>query len=110
MIPHSEWKWYGYAGHLCVGSRCAYHLSTRIGKYLVSTVGHYLPNPKTGVMETIGSGEAYFETQVFNCGGEEETGDPIILSYDTVDGKRYAKSIDAERGHYEFCQKYAEAQ
>ena len=70
MVPKSEWVWYGYPGHLCVGRRCAYHLSTRIGSYLVSTVGAYYPLG-SGKMETIGGGEAdYFETMVFHCEGE----------------------------------------
>lgn len=108
MQSRSGWKWYGYAGHLTVGKRCAYHLCTRVGGFLISTVGHYLPRG-SDKMEPIGAGaEALFETFVFRCEGEAEGGDPIIPSFEEIDGERYAQSIDAERGHYHFCEKYAE--
>lgn len=100
-------KWYGYAGHFIGGKNCAYHLSTRIGKHLISTVGHYLPKSSDGVMVPIGAGEnANFETYVFDCEGEDESGDPIIPSFTEIDGERYAKSIDAENGHYRYLAKY----
>lgn len=108
MIPRSEWKWYGYAGHLIVSARCAYHLCTRIGDYLVSTVGDYRPDGKK--RETIGAGDAaFFETYVFKCGGEGSSGDPIVADLSEIDGERYAESIEAERGHYRYCEKYANA-
>jgi hypothetical protein len=37
------WKWFGHAGHLCVGQWCRYHLCTLVGEYLISTVGEYWP-------------------------------------------------------------------
>lgn len=39
----SKWKWFGNAGHLIVGQWCRFHLCTKVGKYLVSTVGEYWP-------------------------------------------------------------------
>lgn len=45
MQAHESWKWYGYAGHLIVAARCAYHLCTRVGDVLVSTVGDYDRRP-----------------------------------------------------------------
>lgn len=100
-----KWKWYGYAGHLCIGRSCAYHLQTRIGKFLISTVGDYRPH---GDPEAIGSNpNYYFETMVFPCKGELKSGDPNILSWQSIDGERYAESIDAERGHHRYCKKYA---
>lgn len=105
-IPESEWKWYGYAGHFIGGKSCAYHLSTRIGGYLVSTVGDYYSH--NGVRTTLGaSKDSWFETMVFPCAGEEPTGDPIINDWSSIDGERYAESLDAENGHYRYCKKYA---
>lgn len=44
MVERSEWKWFGHAAHLIVGSDCRFHLATAInGEYLVSTVGEYVP-------------------------------------------------------------------
>lgn len=105
MESAEGWKWYGYAGHLCVSRRCAYHLCTRIGDYLISTVGAYYPFG-SDKMETIGGGrEDFYETFVFKCEGDDNNGDPIITT-DEIDTKRYAKSIEAEEGHYAFCWKY----
>lgn len=107
-IPESKWKWYGYSGHFIGGSQCAYHLATRIGKFLVSTVGDYRPRSEGGKKVQIGAGDdAFYETYVFACDGEEDTGDPIIPDFTEIDGERYAESIDAERGHYRYCEKYA---
>ena len=39
----SEWIWMGHAGHLCVASRCRFHLNTYVNGYIVSTVGEYWP-------------------------------------------------------------------
>ena len=105
LHSHESWMWYGYAGHLIVASRCAYHLCTRVGDKLVSTVGGLLPRHDSTAMERIGAGENdYFETYVFNLTGEDG-GDPII-DYSEIDGRRYADSRSAEIGHYEFCWKY----
>ncbi len=107
MAHRSKWKWFGYAGHLCVGKRCAFHLSTHVGHFLVSTVGHYIPG-NADRMEPIGSGEqSLFETMVFPCNDAEIGADPNILSWESVDGERYATSVDAERGHYMFCEKWS---
>lgn len=105
-VPKSEWVWYGYAGHLCVGRRCAYHMATRIGGFLVSTVGHFLPDGKT--MEHIGGPDDFFETFVFRCDGETADGDPNLTSLEEVFTRRYAKSIDAERGHRQICDEFAD--
>lgn len=40
----TDWKWFGNAGHLIVGSWCRFHLCTQIGEYMVSTVGEYWPD------------------------------------------------------------------
>lgn len=104
-ISESEWKWYGYGGHLCVSSFCAYHLATRIGGFLISTIGDYRPRGKE--RETIGAGpDSFFETFVFRCDGETKDGNPDS-DLSEIDSERYATSIEAERGHYRYCKKYA---
>lgn len=107
MTSRAGWKWYGYAGHLCVGKRCAFHLATRIGGFLISTVGDYYP-PNSSRRETIGCGtDDFFETFVFHCQGDDKNGNPIIDPSE-IDGERYADSNAAENGHYRYCEKYAE--
>lgn len=102
---HESWKWYGYAGHLIVSRRCAFHLTTRVGKYLVSTVGAYYQS-LDDKMTTIGSGkDEYYETMVFNCDGEDG-GNPVVNDYCELYGRRYSTSVRAELGHYELCWEY----
>lgn len=107
-IPESKWVWYGYAGHLAVGARCAFHMSTRIGNYLISTVGHYIPKGKeTTQIESIGSGNSdYFETMIFPCSGEDKYGNPII-ELNELYCRRYSNSREAEANHRKVCKEYA---
>jgi len=37
--PKDEWEWFGHAGHFICGHMCRFHLCTRVGGYLISTVG-----------------------------------------------------------------------
>jgi len=106
MESQEGWKWYGYAGHFIGGKKCAFHLATRVGSYLVSTVGDYRPDGQS--RETVGSGpEDFFETFVFECDGEDSDGNPSIANWSSIDCKRYEDSLVAEQGHYEFCHRYA---
>lgn len=106
---HADWKWYGFPGHLIVADRCAYHLCTKVGGYLISTVGAFYPDPRRSKkIETIGSGpDDFYETFVFKCSGERD-GNPQI-GFSEIDGWRYPDSLLAEKGHYEFCWKYHNA-
>lgn len=108
MESGKGWKWYGYAGHLCVGKRCAFHLQTSYKKHLVSTVGAYYPK-NSDIMETIGAEgddfKPFFETFVYPYSGDDANGDPV-LGDGPIDSIRYEKSIDAERGHYAMCNKW----
>ena len=108
MRSGADWQWFGYAGHLIVSSKCRYHLTTYIPRVgvLVSTVGDYHPGDGR-TRDTIGSGpDDYFETMVFPCTGVDANGDPIITDLSGLDCVRYAKSLDAERGHYEVCWRF----
>lgn len=109
LQSQAGWKWYGFAGHHICGARCQYHLTTSVnGAYLVSTVGRFVPDPLRDPHKTstVGSGRD-FETFVFAMSGDDENGDPIITSREPVDTDGYATSIEAERGHYAMCEKWA---
>lgn len=106
MKSGKDWKWYGFPGHFVDGGRCAFHLTTRIGGYLISTIGCYLPE---GAQEYKEIGwKRKFETYVFTCDGDNSDGDPHITNLYEISSKAYNKSIDAEEGHYRICWKYAE--
>lgn len=38
-----NWKWFGHAGHFICADKCRFHLTTKVGKYLVSTIGEWWP-------------------------------------------------------------------
>jgi hypothetical protein len=42
--PCEKWEWFGNAGHFICGHMCRFHLCTKVGKYLVSTVGQMWPS------------------------------------------------------------------
>jgi hypothetical protein len=103
-VPREQWYWSGYAGHFCGSAKCAFHLCTRIGDALISTVGDYRPS---GEREEIGLG-CTFETFVFQVrDGEGPEGDHV--DYAELDTSAYNDSREAEAGHYAMCDKWAKA-
>lgn len=94
VTPKSRWRWFGNAGHFICARECRFHLCTQVGKFLVSTVGEYLPRESTreiiansrGVIlegigdareadymkkigyEKLGAGDGTYETYVFKAG------------------------------------------
>lgn len=107
LVSRAGWRWFGYGGHLCVGSRCAFHLATIVGGVLVSTIGHYIPKHGDDV-EEIGSGRT-FETMVFRCGGVDADGNPETNS-SAIEATSYNDSRQAERGHYAICERWHQRQ
>lgn len=107
-VTSDKWEWFGYAGHLIVGSDCRFHLVTKVGDYIVSSVGDYRPDGDGKPMRTIGGGDdSFFETYVFVFGSYEDCGCPTPKSWGEIDGQRYATHEEAHKGHLEFCRKYA---
>jgi hypothetical protein len=109
-MKREDWKWYGFAGHFILGDRCSYHLSTRVGNYLVSTVGALkADNWRQKKLDPVGSNRKYlYETMVFPCDGETEEGNANVLSRSELECSRYEDSLEAERGHYTLCEKWAD--
>ena len=136
MIAKDEWKWFGHPGHLIVARECQFHLCTYVGKYLISTVGEWMPGESvrevfakhrgvklTGIgdarytdylkkvgFEDVGAGRKY-ETMVFKAGEvcQEpgcDCGLPSIDSYE-LDAEGYNDAGSATRGHYAMCEKWA---
>ena len=61
----NKWIWMPHAGHFLLGNKCQFRLNTYVGKYIVSTVGEYLPDEgireifnKTRNLELQGMGDA----------------------------------------------------
>ena len=107
MIKRDRWKWFGYAGHLIVSDSCRFHLWTKVGKFIISTVGDYRPT-KDGGMETIGADkDSFFETYVFRFGKYDDCGCPMPRSWEEIDGIRTPNHTKATKAHIDFCLKYA---
>lgn len=111
MIPESEWVWQGHPAHLCVADRCQFRLNTRVGRWVVSTVGEYYPigsDMHNSKPEPIGGGkEALYETYVFGAGETLGCGCVDITDTEEVEGRRYGTAAEAQAGHLEMCRKYA---
>lgn len=43
-VSPSEWEWFGAPGHFICSEDCRFHLCTKVGCYLVSTVGEMWPD------------------------------------------------------------------
>jgi hypothetical protein len=113
MIPESKWEWFGYAGHLIVGHMCRFHLCTKVGKYLISTVGDYRSSldKEDDKPREIGCNRLY-ETMVFlagkRCVVEHcRCGQPSLKTASEIDFAGYNVAGDAQRGHMKMCRKYA---
>ena len=102
MTP-DKWIWFGSAGHFICGDQCRFHLCTQIGKYLVSTVGEYLPDD--GIREILaknrrivlkGMGDARKVDYLNRVGFETMGASPYL--YETMVFKA-GKPCDAEECH-----------
>lgn len=131
-----NWRWFGSAAHLIVSRDCRFHMATLVGKYLVSTVGEWLPDSSTwhiyaeskgitlagrgdertadflrrvGYVE-IGCDRKY-ETMVFKAGPPCvakgcKCGLPSIDG-SALDFSGYNDAGAATQGHYRLCRKFA---
>lgn len=134
-ITKDKWIWMPHAAHFVFGTECKFHLSTKVGKYIISTIGEWLPDYQareirahikgitlTGegehrladYMNKIGYEELHFggykyETMVFPA--KKHNGDTccpwraVILK--DIDKNLYKTREEAFKGHYKMCDKYS---
>lgn len=119
--PHSEWEWFGHAAHFCCGQWCRFHLATKVGPWLISTVGEYVhPRHSCGNErdeaawlkknwpgEDIGVGRKY-ETMVFKAGPICECGCGLpAISGHEIDFLPANTSKEARENHMRLCEKWS---
>lgn len=121
VIPQAEWEWFGYAGHFICAADCQFNLCTKVGDYLISTVGdlrfnHKRKGDQLGPRETLGADEnSFFETYVFKgpftrCVDKEcGCNMPKHDDYCEIDGERTPTAGAAQEAHMRYCLKYSEA-
>lgn len=125
MVDKSKWEWFGFAGHFICGRWCRFHLTTKVGDYLVSTIGQFVHPVRSGGRENteaewlsknpngeqIGHGRTY-ETMVFRIGGKCQQegcdcGLPTPSDWTDLDMDGYNDPGAATRGHMAMCEKWA---
>ena len=114
MISVSEWEQLGWAGHFIASDSCRMHMATRVGRYLISTVGCYAPMGAEQPQE-IGYRRLY-ETFVFDLGENVEAarcscGDDCGMYrpsiYAEIDSLGANSGAEAQRNHRALCEKWA---
>lgn len=78
MKAPAGWKWFGSAGHFICSRDCRFHLTTLIGRHLISTVGELLPDSavreiyaRTRGIVLEGMGDARLADWMKKCGFED---------------------------------------
>lgn len=132
-MERNKWAWMPHPGHLIVARNCRFHLNTYVGKYIISTVGEYLPDyqvreiiaqsrkitlkgkgddrladymKKIGY-EDIGLDRKY-ETMVFPAKKSKNKCCPHEMKdANNVDFDSYNSAADATVGHYKMCKKWS---
>lgn len=101
------WEWFGHALHFCGSSRCKFHLGTKVGPWVVSTIGDYFPSPMREPLNSPVGDEKplFYETVVFPVTGALGCGCPDHHGQE-VDGRRYATAQEATAGHMGMCRKW----
>jgi hypothetical protein len=108
-INESEWEWYGKPGHFIQSHLCVFHLCTRVGGYLISTVGDLREGSKEE--KPLGGGPEPYETYVFRLGRWSRCdcgcGMPRPYRMAEIEGTRVMTAKQANDKHMEMCRKYA---
>ena len=130
MIGKDKWEWYGVHGHWVCGKWCRFHLFTKVGKYLVSTVGEYVHPRNSGGSEAVERAyltdnpfgeripiaeDKFYETMVFATGPRCRDKDcgcriPTLKSGRELAGSRSKTRREAQKAHMKLCAEYAEKQ
>lgn len=106
-MKKENWIWMPHPAHFIASSSCRFVLATYVGKYIVSTVGEYVPKHRQNEgFEDIGANRKY-ETMVFKAEKSEDKCCPYrIIVQDEVDFEPYNEAGDARRGHMRLCNKW----
>jgi len=103
-----KWVWMPHPGHFCGCWNCNFRMNTYVGKYIVSTVGEYLPDGRDGKRHTLGLGKTdYYETMVFRARKSNNKCCPYEMSSGEVDTERYGTPEEARKGHLKMCEKWS---
>lgn len=134
MISKEKWVWLPHPAHFICSDSCRFVLATKVGRYIVSTVGEYVPDEpvreihcqvygiklvgmgyarladymkKVGYQE-LGVARTY-ETMVFKCVKDRENKccGWKISALEQLDFSGYNNPEQARKGHYMLCNKWS---
>lgn len=135
MKPEN-WVWMPHPAHFIASSDCKFFLSTYVGKFIVSTVGEYLPDSEVRAIfaqvrgikiegkgdyaradymkkigyEPFGIGDdSFYESMVFRA---MKHPDPSCCPWrinvrESMEQDRYSTPEEAQKGHLHLCRKYS---
>lgn len=130
----SDWIWMGHPGHFICARDCKFHLNTKVGDYIVSTVGELIHDAPVreilastrGIvlegkgddrladyMQKVGYGDIgydrKYETMVFRALKGKTECCPFVADYTggELDALGYNDAGRAYAGHMELCRKWA---
>lgn len=135
IITKDKWIWMPHPAHFICSQDCHFHMATKVGKWIISTIGELLFDMQVNEIlakhrniqlegmgdfrradwmrkngwEEIGMGRTY-ETMVFKAekSNEKNSCCPYrIASGSYVDFRGYKTSEDAYQGHLELCEEYS---
>jgi hypothetical protein len=108
MIPADKWDWYGYPAHFVGATNCRFRMTTRIGNYIVSSVGDLRWQNDQREPSEIGCDRLY-ETYVFKVGARCDCGcgERRIDGGQEIDSLSANDAIAARANHMKLCRKYA---
>ena len=108
IIP-DQWRWFGWPGHFCAASACHWHMTTVVGKVLVSSVGDYRPDGRKTKKSKMGWDEDHlYETIVTDEWQLCEFGCCACCTGSEIETHRYATQADAHYGHLAACRAWSE--
>ena len=135
-MKRENWVWMPHAGHFILGHQCRFKLNTYVGKYIVSTVGEYLPDsaireilalPRNIQLEGMGDAreadwmkkvgfeniglDRKYETMVFEAGPVCDVEDcmcgmPTLKTCRELDFIGCNTRKEANQNHIELCSKW----
>lgn len=122
-IPAEKWQWFGHAAHFICGNWCRFHMATKVGDYLVSTVGLYVPprhssseGAEAAWLKANPNGERigydrFYETFVFKAGTPCKAKD-CNCGLPSIDGSELDTlaandARTARKNHMKLCRKWA---
>jgi len=104
----ANWKWFGNPAHFIDRRNCSFHMTTQVGKHLISTLGEWIPKGQPHDYEPLGSNGRIYETIVFTIDGycDCDCRCGLPLPGEEIECRNYMTAREANEGHLQTCKDY----